>query len=258
MRVAAGLWLWAGVVLAAQPCAHRGDNERAPENTLPAIRAAVERGAAQIEFDVKLTRDGRLLILHDATVDRTTNGRGRLAEMTFAEARALDAGAWFGEGYRGTRIPTLEEVVRAIPAGTLMNIHLDAGSKEVAGAAWRVVKGLGRMRDALWAATEEQTRQLKELEAGVRICNMSRQAELAEYVERTIAMKAEFLQIRDEQGGVPERLGEMVRRLHEHGVKVNYFGAQEEGKIRALAEAGVDYILTDRLELCQRVLGGAK
>ena len=93
--------------------AHRGDSAHRPENTLASFQSALEVGAALVEFDVQLTRDGHVVVIHDPTVDRTTNGRGRVAEMSLVELRALSAGypERFGTSYAGERIPTLAEVL---------------------------------------------------------------------------------------------------------------------------------------------------
>ena len=77
----------------AQICAHRGDVEVTPENTISAFLSAVRKGAQQIEFDVALTKDGKLVVMHDSTVDRTTSGKGRVSDLTFDEIRLLDAGS---------------------------------------------------------------------------------------------------------------------------------------------------------------------
>ncbi|HVJ43893.1 MAG TPA: glycerophosphodiester phosphodiesterase family protein [Dongiaceae bacterium] len=100
--------------------AHRGAPLLAPENTLPALRAAAARGAKWVEVDVKLTRDSRPVIIHDHKVDRTTNGTGFVAAMTFDEIRQLDARASFGEDFAGVQIPTLEEVIETV-------LELDVG-----------------------------------------------------------------------------------------------------------------------------------
>ena len=94
-------------------CAHRGHSVGAPENTLPALDAAAERGATLAEIDVVLTRDGEIVLLHDEILDRTTDGRGRVAACDLAELRRLDAGAWFAPAFAGTRIPTLAEALAA-------------------------------------------------------------------------------------------------------------------------------------------------
>jgi glycerophosphoryl diester phosphodiesterase len=88
---------------------HRGDRADAPENTLPAFEAAFATGMEFVETDVQLTADGFPVLLHDPTVDRTTDGAGAIADLTLAQVQALDAGSWFGPEFTGTRIPQLSE-----------------------------------------------------------------------------------------------------------------------------------------------------
>ncbi len=104
--------------------AHRGASAHAPENTLAAFRLALEQGAPAIEFDVKLSADGQVVIHHDPTLERTTNGRGALRQYTLQELKRLDAGAWFAPSFRGEPIPTLEEVFQALGGQLFMNIEL--------------------------------------------------------------------------------------------------------------------------------------
>ena len=91
--------------------AHRGASGHAPENTLAAFRKSLAMGTTFIETDLQLSRDARFVAIHDSTVDRTTNGRGAVHDLSLAELRRLDAGAWFGSEFAGERIPTLEEVL---------------------------------------------------------------------------------------------------------------------------------------------------
>jgi glycerophosphoryl diester phosphodiesterase len=91
--------------------AHRGASRHAPENTMAAFRLAETMEADCIELDVRATRDGRLIALHDATVDRTTDGSGRAGDLTYREIRKLDAGGWFSPAFAGERIPSLGEVL---------------------------------------------------------------------------------------------------------------------------------------------------
>jgi glycerophosphoryl diester phosphodiesterase len=104
--------------------AHRGDKTHAPENTLAAFESAAENGADAIEFDVKLTSDGQIIVLHDPTVDRTTNGDGKIYQLPFAAVRELDAGTWFSEEFKGQCIPTLDEVFETVGNRLHMNIEL--------------------------------------------------------------------------------------------------------------------------------------
>jgi glycerophosphoryl diester phosphodiesterase len=102
--------------LAAQPrkvvaISHRGEHLERPENTIPAFREAIRVGADFFELDVQTTADGKLVLSHDATVDRCTNGTGRVSEMSFEQVEALDAGIKKGAAYAGTKIPTFDEAL---------------------------------------------------------------------------------------------------------------------------------------------------
>ena len=99
--------------------AHRGHPVAAPENTMPAFLAATRAQAEYFEVDLRMSKDGIPVVIHDRTVDRTTDGTGVVSEMTAAELRALDAGSWFSEPFTGARIPTLDEVLaHVVDSGT--------------------------------------------------------------------------------------------------------------------------------------------
>jgi len=106
--------------------AHRGASGYAPENTLAAFRRAVELGADAIEMDIHLTADGHVVVLHDATLDRTTNRTGAVADLSLAEVLAADAGSSFDPVFAGERIPTLHDVFDAIPKGVLLVLEIKA------------------------------------------------------------------------------------------------------------------------------------
>ena len=91
--------------------AHRGNSRYFPENTMCAFRSAFELKPDMIETDLHMTKDGHLVIMHDHLVDRTTDGTGLIREKTLAEMRALDAGGWKGEEFRGEKAPTFEEFI---------------------------------------------------------------------------------------------------------------------------------------------------
>ena len=104
--------------------AHRGASGDAPENTLAAFHLAVEQGADGIELDVRLTRDGVPVVIHDRTIDRTTSGSGKVGTLTLAEVKRLDAGSWFSPAHKGEQIPTLDEVFNVLPKGFLINVEM--------------------------------------------------------------------------------------------------------------------------------------
>ncbi|GMV92248.1 MAG: glycerophosphoryl diester phosphodiesterase [Candidatus Hydrogenedentota bacterium] len=239
-------------VAATGACAHRGDVKNAPENTIPAFASAVRLGAQQIEFDVQLSKDGELVIMHDGTLDRTTDGTGAVSDLTFTELRALDAGSWFDPKFAGTRIPTLRETLEVIPETVLCNVHLK-NSPGVAAASAQLIQEMGRLDQGFLACTVEQAEEARAVVPEIRICNMSRQgSDRQAYVDLTLERNCDYIQLHKNNG--TDGLREAVEQLHAGGVKVNYFGAQDAPTIRALAEGGVDYILTDDLSLCLKVL----
>lgn len=112
---------------------HRGAKAYAPMNTIPAFELAVAQGADGIELDVHRSKDGHAVIVHDFTVDSTSDGSGRVTDMTLAQLKELDAGSWFGEEFRGVRIPTLDEVFEAVGSRTLVNVEIKSESPETDG-----------------------------------------------------------------------------------------------------------------------------
>lgn len=104
--------------------AHRGDSANAPENTLAAFRLALENGADGIELDVILSADQQLVVIHDDTLDRTSNGHGKVGDSPLAALRELDAGAWFGSEFEGETIPLLDEVFSELGGKFLINVEL--------------------------------------------------------------------------------------------------------------------------------------
>lgn len=106
--------------------AHRGASAQAPENTLAAFQRAVECGADGLELDVHLSKDRLPVVIHDDTVDRTTDGRGAVAGLTLAQLQSLDAGSWFAEGFAGEPVPSLAEVLDVFAGQVRLNLEIKA------------------------------------------------------------------------------------------------------------------------------------
>ncbi|KRE98919.1 glycerophosphodiester phosphodiesterase [Paenibacillus sp. Soil766] len=124
---------------------HRGAAGEAPENTLASFILALEQGSQAIELDVHITQDGEIVVCHDGTLDRTTNGSGLICNQQWADIKQLDAGAWFSEKFIGERIPLLSEVFDVVPKGTLINVEVKHAYE-------------GRMESALLAFLREVNR----------------------------------------------------------------------------------------------------
>jgi len=131
--------------------AHRGAGKLAPENTLAAFRHGASFGYRMFEFDVKLSADGKPVLLHDATLDRTTSGHGRVDALTLGELAQLDAGAWHSPAYAGEPLPTLAAIARYTRAnGFMVNIEI----KPVPGAERQTGAAVALDALALWAGSE--------------------------------------------------------------------------------------------------------
>ncbi len=124
---------------------HRGAAARAPENTLAGLRRAKDLGCSWVEFDVRLTGDGALVLCHDARLDRTTTGQGRVSAHRLSAIRCFDAGAWFAPEFAGGAVPTLEEALLvAAELGLSVNIEIKADRGQGRSVLFRVVPGRWR------------------------------------------------------------------------------------------------------------------
>lgn len=150
--------------------AHRGASDRYPENTLLAFERALEAGADAIECDVHLTADGEVVVIHDATVDRTTNGHGEVAALTLDELRQLDAGSWKDARFSGQRIPTLREVAELVRGRVPLFVEVKGRSPELPARLVDVLRA-GGVQDQVWlfTADNECLRQLHRLAPEMRV-----------------------------------------------------------------------------------------
>ena len=235
--------------------AHRGDPSEAPENTVTAAKKATATGANVIEFDAHISKDGHLVVIHDASLERTTNGFGSVPEKTLDELKKLDAGAWFSEEFRGEPIPTIEEMVAAIPAPTWINIHLKSHENDSDRAETGVVEAV-RAADAVERTyithhTRHGLYRLQQKEPKLRLSWLSRGGEQdVEYVDDAFYMGYRII-----QPNVRIVTKEFVDYAHERGMWVNVFWADEEDQMRELAEMGVDGILTNYPARLRKVVG---
>lgn len=226
--------------------AHRGASGHAPENTLAAFRKAVDMGARFIETDLQISRDARIVAIHDTTLDRTTNGRGQVHMKTLEEIRALDAGAWFGSrapvSYAGERVPTLDEIL-AFSKEHDVNFYLEIKS----GAAWGVehsVVAAVRNSQAFArvvilsfdSATLDSVYRLDETVMTGFLCEIPS----SDLVERAVRLGARQLAPRGDL--VTPAL---VKKAHEAGLQVVAWTINEPEQMRRLMDAGVDGIMTD-------------
>jgi glycerophosphoryl diester phosphodiesterase len=221
---------------------HRGANETHPENTLAGFREAIRLGTHQIELDVYLTDHGELVVIHDTTVDRTTDGKGDIRRLTLAEIKQLDAGSWKHPQFAGERIPTLDEALRMMPHNVWLNLHLK-GDRALGAAVARKVLEHGRSYQAFLAAGREAAAGAREVLPEIMICNMERQSDTDLYIDDTIRQRHAFIQLL-RQPGTPHQM----RRLKGAGVAINLCCVNDPEALESLFQAGVDFPLVDDLE----------
>lgn len=234
--------------------AHRGSSGRAPENTLEALELAVrEDGAGGLELDLQRSADGEVVVLHDPTVERTTDGHGRADSMELAALRELDAGHRFGEGEfrgRGCRIPTLREVLEAFPA-VWLSLDLKQGDPLTEQATVRLLRAFGRERDVvLGAENPAAARRLASL--GPEFPRfLHRDAAREFYLRHRLRAFAGWrtpghsLQIPVRHGRFDLARPRLVRDAHRAGLRVIYWTVNDAGLARSLIERGADGIITD-------------
>ncbi len=230
--------------------AHRGFSGKYPESTDIAFRKALELNVEMMEFDVHLAKDGSLIVIHDATVNRTSNGKGRVDQMTLAEIKALDAGAWFKPDFAGQRFLTLQEALDQLAGKTRLNIHIKAYDHDRPKLVESVVAEL-RRRDlfggAFVASDEASIALAKQIEPRLETCNLST-TPVETYISRSLAVGCRILQPGNKQVD-----NALVEDAHRRGMEVNPFYADDEAEMRRLIACGVDGILTNFPDLLQQV-----
>lgn len=236
--------------------AHRGDLAHAPENTIPSFQQAIQKGADGVELDVKLTSDGHVVVLHDATVDRTTDGRGRLTSLTLETVRSFDAGRWFDEKFLGTKVPLLEEVFETVGKQKLVNIELTNYSTPRDGLVDQVCKLIQRhdnqgqiIFSSFFASNLKRAgQQLPEVPRGLLAM-----PGLAGMWARSFGfMFGEYQALHPHLSSVDRQ---QVQRVHRLKRRVHVWTANTQAEILQLKEWGVDGIFTDDPQTALRALG---
>lgn len=237
--------------------AHRGASGTAPENTLEAFAEGLEAGADRLELDVHATADGEIVVFHDETLERTTNGSGLVRERTLAELKKLDAGynfvdesgrfAWRG---RGVRIATLAEVLEQFP-DTPLNIELKYdGGKEV--EAFYDVVDAHRARDRVLVAAFEDPIIQRLRDVGGKVISSLSAAEVAQFVGGCLTdtlhgyvAPGQALQVPPKHEEVEIVTPMFVEAAHRYGMEVHVWTINDEAEMERLLDLGVDGLMSD-------------
>lgn len=250
--------------------AHQGGDHLWPGNTLYAFANAAALGVDVLELDVHMTADEVIVVIHDDTVDRTTDGSGALAAMTFAEVRGLDAAyRWRPPGgdpavfpYRGEglTIPTLAEVLEAFP-DVGVNLDLKAADPRIAEVACGVIRTAGRAESVMVASfRDENLRAFRE--RCPEVATSAGPSEVRAFyafnlvgLGRWTRPAADAFQVPVRQGDIEIVTPRMVRGLRERNVRLDVWTINDEAEMRRLLDLGIDGLITDRPDLALALLG---
>lgn len=230
--------------------AHRGASGNFPENTVCAFRAAIDAGAEMCELDVQLSRDGAIVVIHDETVERTTDGKGEVAELTLEELKRLDAGAKFkGGAVKGERIPTLDEVFSVTSGKCGLNIELKAGGLEHQVA--QIMQARNALADSIVSSFDwEYLKNIQQLHFNIRIGLLAEEKPV-DLMMNAVAMRAHSINPRWDMV-----TSDLCKAAHERGLKVYTWTVDADARMRALIACGVDGIMTNYPERLRKVVGG--
>ncbi len=251
--------------------AHRGGAALWPENTLRSFEGAIGLGFRYIETDLRATRDGVIVCFHDPTLERTTDGRGRLADLTLDELRALDAGWTFTEDGRtypfrgqGLRVPTFDEAL-ALHADVRFNVEIKPRVPDLVGPLWRFIEERGIHDRVLVAAADDRVGDAFRRLCRGRVRTSPGFAGVRRFwaaahtgLHRVMSFDFDALQV---PACHPDRpwLKVVTRRFveaaHHHGIHVHVWTVDDPEEMRRLVALGVDGIMTDRPDLLVDVLG---
>ncbi len=242
--------------------AHRGANKVAPQNTLPAFKKAMEFLSDGLETDVHLSKDGHIVICHNYTIDETSNGVGRVDEMTLAELKRYDFGSYFSNDFIGIALPTLPELLDLTKSMSLINIEIKPPKKDC-DLVKRVVETIheyGIINNSIVSCFDpECIRQVKEFDKNVKTGLLYEDDDLGnEIISFGVA---KYCQQLNADAAHPHRkliTQQDVIELHELGMAVNPWTVNKEEEIVRLTNWGCDALISDVPDYCRKVLEGMK
>lgn len=236
--------------------AHRGSKNHAPENTLAAFRLAIAQGAPAIELDAKLTADDQVVVFHDRTLDRTTDGTGKLQDQPLAALKDLDAGSHFSPAFKGEPIPTLAEVFESVGHQVFINIELTnyaSPKDQLPDITVALVRRFNLQKYIMFSsfnrfALQRANQLLPEVPLGLLALPSILGAPARSWIgRRWVAYQALHPAIQDAKPG-------LIRKAHQRGHRVHVYTVNQRQDMLRLFQDGVDGIFTDDPPLAFEVL----
>lgn len=228
--------------------AHRGFSGIAPENTIAAFKKAIDAGADMIEFDVSLSKDGIPVVIHDRTVNRTTNAKGKVEDFTIEELKKFDAGSWYKPQFKDEKIPTLEEVIQLSKGKIMLNIEIKKYSVKrsikIDGIEDKIVKLLEKYEmtnDVLISSFSKMAIQrIKEFNPDIAVAYLYRFR-----INPRIIKQLDKVGIYSFNQGKRFFSKKALSDLHENGLKLNLYTINQKREMKKFVKLGVDGIITN-------------
>jgi glycerophosphoryl diester phosphodiesterase len=250
--------------------AHRGGAALWPENTLEAFAGAAALGCTHLETDLRMTRDGAIVLMHDADVSRTTDGKGTVSDFSLEEIQRLDAAYWFspdGQTYprrgQGLRVPTLAELTERLP-NVGINVEIkERGTADLPAALWATIQERG-LEDRLIVAAERHglLARFRRISRG-RMATAASRRECLQFwlasrlsLERWLSVPYCALQIPVVAAGLQFLTPRLIRAAHALGIAVHVWTIDDPVEMRALLDSGVNGLMSDRPDRLMAVVQG--
>jgi glycerophosphoryl diester phosphodiesterase len=225
-------------------CAYRGASNTHPENTRAAFREAIRLGAHMVEMDVCFTQDRQLVLMHERTVDRTTNGSGAVADLTLEEIKRLDAGSWKSSQFVGEQVPTLQEALQMMPTNIWLNLHLKGG-RELGERVAQTIVEEERLHQAFLGVNSEAAAAALDVDSRIMISSTGRNL-LDANVRELIARNKHLFLLRFKSD-----LAQETPELKASNVSICYWdpGPILPKDLTALFDAGVHFVVSPNVSV---------
>jgi glycerophosphoryl diester phosphodiesterase len=232
--------------------AHRGASGYAPENTLEAFALAIEQDADGVELDVRFTKDGKVIVLHDATIDRTSNGQGAVLDYTYEELLGFDFGYKFYKERRGIKLPLLEDVYKLMaPAGKTVNVEIKSDDPAICAECHKIAEKCGMTDKVIYSCFDHL--QL------VEMLKVAPDAFVAPLYSRGMVKVWDYCKNMNASATHPEK-GQIrldpnyVSECHKLGVRVHPWTVNHEEDMLFLIQEGCDAIITNYPDVARKLV----
>lgn len=232
---------------------HRGSSGLAPENTLAAMKLAIKQGCQGIETDLQLTKDGEVIVFHDWSVERTTNGTGEIKDLTLEELLTLDAGSWFSKEFKNEKILTLKSLLNIIPNNLLLNLEIKSRSWDNRGIEEKVVNILEENRSleniVISSFNHKSLERVQKLNPNIKL-GLLFEGQMVNLVELLKISKLNIYSLHPNHHYVDK---EFIEEAHGHNYKVYSWTVNDIKSANRLKNAGIDGIITNFPRLFRQI-----